>query len=113
MGEHPSFLVGIYENAAHSPVKRRIYNLHFTFRTEYGIIFPSVRAVRSDFVWLVVQKRAASYLRVQMHFFRQKCHQHPSTPDTVTHGHGDTVAVCVASVYACLVVAVYGDWVLS
>ena len=37
----------------------------------------------------------------------------PVHPDTVTHGHGDTVAVHVASVYACLVVAVYGDWVLS
>ena len=40
----------------------------------------------------------------------------PSAPvhhDTVTHGHSDTVAIQVASVYACLVVAAYGEWVLS
>ena len=40
----------------------------------------------------------------------------PSAPvhhDTMTHGHGNTVTAFVVSVYACLVVALYGDWVLS
>ena len=46
-------------------------------------------------------------------FFPAEVPLAPVHPDTVTHGHGDTVAVHVASVYACLVVAVYGDWVLS
>ena len=46
-------------------------------------------------------------------FFPAEVPSAPVHPDTVTHGHGDTVAVHVASVYACLVVAVYGDWVLS
>lgn len=46
-------------------------------------------------------------------FFPAEVPSAPVHPDTVTHGHGDTVAGHVASVYACLVVAVYGDWVLS
>ena len=84
----------------------------FTFHMEYGIISSSVRAVRLDFVWLAIKKRAASCLRVQMHFSGRSA-INPRPPNTVTHGHGDTVALHVACVYGCLVVAVYGDWVLS
>ena len=90
-----------------------IYNLLFSFSTYGDIITSSVRAVRSDFVWLVIKTRAASYLWVRMHFSPAEVPSAPVHPDTVTHGHGDTVAGHVASVYACLVVAVYGDWVLS
>lgn len=46
-------------------------------------------------------------------FFPAEVPSAPVHPDTVTYGHGDTVAVHVANVYACLVVAVYDDWVLS
>lgn len=46
-------------------------------------------------------------------FFPAEVPSAPVHPDTVTHEHGDTVAIRVASVYACLVVAVYGDGVLS
>ena len=38
-------------------------------------------------------------------FFPAEVPSAPVHPDTVTHGHGDTVAGHVASVYACLVVA--------
>lgn len=46
-------------------------------------------------------------------FFPAEVPSAPGYSDTVTHGHGDIVAVYGASVYASLVVAVYGDWVLS
>jgi hypothetical protein len=48
-----------------------------------------VRAVRSDFVWLLIKKRAASYLQVWMHIFREKHHQ-PLV--TLTLWHTDTTA---------------------
>ena len=105
------FFLSTWRSAPHS--LGEIYNLLFSFLTYCDIITSSVRAVRSDFVWLVIKKRAASYLRVQTHFFRQKCHQHLVTPDTVTHEHGNTVTALVVSMYVCFVVTVSSDLVLD
>lgn len=90
-----------------------IYSLLFSFSTYCDIITSSVRAVRLDFVWLVIKTRAASYLRVRMHFFPAEVPSAPRHPDSVTHEHGNTVTALVVSMYVCFVVTVSSDLVLD
>lgn len=90
-----------------------IYNLLFSFSTYGDIITSSVRAVRSDFVWLVIKTRAASYLWVGMHFSPAEVPSAPRHPHTVTHEHGNTVTALVVSMYVCFVVTVSSDLVLD
>ena len=90
-----------------------ILNLLFSFSTYCDIITSSVRAVRLDFVWLVIKTRAASYLWVRMHFSPAEVPSAPRHPDSVTHEHGNTVTALVVSMYVCFVVTVSSDLVLD
>lgn len=90
-----------------------IYNLLFSFSTYCDIITSSVRAVRLDFVWLVIKTRAASYLWVRMHFSPAEVPSAPRHLDSVTHEHGNTVTALVVSMYVCFVVTVSSDLVLD
>lgn len=105
------FFLSTWRSAPHS--LGGIYNLLFSFSTYCGIITSSVRAVRSDFVWLVIKTRAASYLWVRMHFSPAEVPSAPRHPDTVTHEHGNTVTALVVSMYVCFVVTVSSDLVLD
>ena len=90
-----------------------IYNLLFSFSTHCDIVILSVRAVRSDFVWLVINTRAASYLCVRMHFSPAKVPSAPLHLDTMTHKHGNTVTALAVNMYVCFVVTVLSESVLS
>lgn len=105
------FFLSTWRSAPHS--LGGIYNLLFSFSTYCGIITSSVRAVRSDFVWLVIKTRAASYLWVRMHFSPAEVPSAPRHPHTVTHEHGNTVTALVVSMYVCFVVTVSSDLVLD
>ena len=93
------FFLSTWRSAPHS--LGGIYNLLFSFSIYCDIITSPVRAVRSDFVWLVIKKRAASYLRVQTHFSGRSAisTRPPRHCDTRTRRHSSwpcSQCVCVS-----------------
>lgn len=112
-GSTPSFLGGIYENAARSPlgVADAQSTFDFSHKVWYNLPVSTSGQIR---LRLARDQKAGGVVPTGTDaFFPAEVPSAPVHPDTVTHGHGDTVAGHVVSVYACLVVAVYGDWVLS
>lgn len=59
----------------------------------------SVRAVRLDFVWFVIKKVGGVVPMGTDVYFPAEDPSAPVRPDTVTHGHSDTVAFQVVNVY--------------